>query len=92
MSGPHFMSGYDIDSIKNHRIPLRLGICQILYTSEIKKNNFIREKRANRDIFGQKLRMEDVLLIYIEQIVSFCAIIYSNIIYSNTNSVILWKH
>ena len=28
--------------------------------------------------FGQKLRMENVLLIYFEQIVSFCAIIYSN--------------
>ena len=28
--------------------------------------------------FGQKLSMEDVLLIHFEQIVSFCAIIYSN--------------
>ena len=33
--------------------------------------NFSREKRSNRDIFGQKLRIEDVLLTYFEQYVSF---------------------
>ena len=38
--------------------------------------NFTPEKCVNRDIFGQKLRMEDVLLIYFEQNVIFCAIIY----------------
>ena len=29
--------------------------------------NFAREKRVYRDIFGQKLRMEDVLLIHFEK-------------------------
>ena len=33
--------------------------------------NSTREKRIYRDIFGQKLRMGDVLLIHFEQIVSF---------------------
>ena len=33
--------------------------------------NFSREKRSNRDIFVQKLRIEDVLLTYFEQYVSF---------------------
>ena len=46
---------------------------------------FPGKKRANRNSFGQKLRMEDVLLIYFEQIVSFFAIIYSN-----TNSIQLF--
>ena len=36
--------------------------------------NFTQEKRVNRDIFGQKSRMVDVLLIYFEQIQSFCAL------------------
>ena len=50
-------------------------IRQIFYTSKIPKNlNFTREKRANRDIFGQQLRKEDVLLINFEQFFSFCAI------------------
>ena len=40
MSGLHFMSGCDIDSIKSHKIPLKLGICQIFYTSKILKNQF----------------------------------------------------
>ena len=35
--------------------------CQIL---SVRFPNFSREKRINRDIFGQKLRMEDVSLIY----------------------------
>ena len=37
------------------------------------------------DIYGQKLRIVDVLLISFEQIVNFCAIIHSN-----TNSVQLF--
>ena len=49
--------------------------------------NSTRKKRIYRDIFGQKLRMGDVLLIYFEQIVSFCAIIYLN-----TNSLqLFWE-
>ena len=39
---------------------------------------FAREKRIDCDIFGQLLRMWDVLLIYLQQIFSFCAAIYSN--------------
>ena len=39
--------------------------------------NFTPEKCVNCDIFGPKLRMEDVLLIYFEQNVIVCAIIYS---------------
>ena len=40
--------------------------------------NFSQKKRINHDIFGQKLRMEDVsLIIYFLQIVIFCAIIFS---------------
>ena len=35
------------------------------------------------DIYGQKLRIVDVLLISFEQIVSFCAIIFSNRIHSS---------
>ena len=38
--------------------------------------NFTQDKCANYDIFGQKLRVENVLLYYLEQIVSFCAVIY----------------
>ena len=34
--------------------------------------NFTREERVNRDIFGKKMKMENILLIYFEQIVSFC--------------------
>ena len=75
MSGLHFMSGCDIDSIKSHKIPLKLGICQIFYTSKILKNQFNPRKRAYCDIFGQQLRMEDVLL----YIISFRAIIYIQI-------------
>ena len=56
---------------------------QMFYISEIPK--FYLRKRVNRDIFGQELRMKKVLLIYFEQIVSFCAIIYSN-----TNSLQLF--
>ena len=57
----------------------------MFYTRMILKFfNFTRKKCVNRDIFCQKLRMEDVLLIYFEQIVSFCAINYSN-----TNSLSL---
>ena len=33
--------------------------------------NYTREDHVNRDIFCQKFRMEDVLLIYFEQIVRF---------------------
>ena len=68
---------------KNYLI---LGICQIFYTSKILKFlNFTREKRANRDIFGQLLTTKIFFFIPFEQIVSFCAIIYSN-----TNSIQLF--
>ena len=43
-----------------------------------KKITSTREKRVNRDIFGQTLKMKDVFLIYFGQIVSCCAKIYSN--------------
>ena len=46
MSGLHFMSGCDIDSIKSHKIPLKLGICQIFYTSKIPKL-FNAQKKDN---------------------------------------------
>ena len=52
---------------------VRQGICQIIYTSRIPKFfNFTWEVRVNRDIFGKKMKMENILLIYFEQIVSFC--------------------
>ena len=64
----------------------RHGICQIFYNSKIQEFfNFTREKRINCGIFGLKLRMEDVFLIHFQQIVSFCAIIFSN-----TNSMKLF--
>ena len=57
-----------------------LGICQIFYTSKIpKKINFTREKCVNREILGQKLGIENVLLIYFEQIVSFCVHLFTQI-------------
>ena len=56
---------------------ITLGVCQIFYTSKIEIKQFFPRKCVNRNIFGQQLRMEDVLLIYFEQNVSFCAIIYS---------------
>ena len=37
------------------------------------------------DIFGKKMRIEDIIHVYFEQIVSFCVIIYSN-----TNSLQLF--
>ena len=43
----------------------RRGICQIFQTNEIHKFfNFTRDRCISGDIFGQKLGMEDVLLIY----------------------------
>ena len=46
----------------------RCGICQIFITSKIPKLlNFTQEKRVNRSIFGQTLKMEDVLVIFFEQ-------------------------
>ena len=61
------------------KIPSRLGICQIFYTSKIPNFlNYTREKRVDRNIFGNTLRIEDVLVIYFEEHVSICAIIYSN--------------
>ena len=62
------------------------GICKIFNTTSLPKMfNFMREKCGHREIFGQNLRMGYVLLIYFEQIVSFCAIFYSN-----TNSLQLF--
>ena len=63
----------------------RGGICQILYTSKIPKfSNLTWEKRINRDILAKNWEWR-MFLIYFEQIVSFCAIIYSN-----TNSLQLF--
>ena len=52
----------------------------MFYTSKIPIFfiNFSREKRSNRDIFVQKLRIEDVLLTYFDNMSAFCAIINSN--------------
>ena len=51
----------------------RHGHCQIFCASMIPKFfNFTQERCVNR----QKLRIEIVLLIYFEQNISFCAIIY----------------
>ena len=50
----------------------------MFYTGKILNMlHFTQEKLVNRDSFGNNLRMEDVLLIYFEQIVSF--------FYTNTN-------
>ena len=55
----------------------RLGICEIFYTCKIKKKIILpKKKRVNHGIFGQESQMDDVLLIYFEQIVSFCAFTY----------------
>ena len=67
-------------------LPPRLGICQIFHTSIFQKFSILPEtKRANRGIFGQNLKLQDVLLTYFEQIVSFCAFTYSK-----TNSLKLF--
>ena len=45
--------------------PIRHGICQIFYTSKFPKCfNFIREKRVNHNIFNQKLKTKNDLLIF----------------------------
>ena len=43
-----------------------------------KKSILSEKKRVNRNIFGQGLRFDEVFLVYLDQIVSFCAIIRSN--------------
>ena len=48
-------------------------------------SKFYPRKTRKSRYFWQQLRIENVLLIYFEQIVNFCAIIYSN-----TNSVQLF--
>ena len=58
MGGP--FDSLTIFSKKNGTLAHWSDICQIFYTSKI-------PKRLNRDIFGQKLRMEDDLLIYFEK-------------------------
>ena len=61
----------------------RLGICQMFYTCKILNFlDFTRENRVNHDndIFGKNLRMEVVLLVYVEQIVI-------SYFYSNTNKL-----
>ena len=57
----------------------RRGIWQILTPAKL---NFIREKRLNCNISGKIIRMEDVLFIYFEQIVSFYAPICSILVNS----------
>ena len=57
----------------------RHGIRRMFYTRKLPNTfNFTQKKRANRDIFGEKMRMWDVLLIYFEQFVSLFANFYSN--------------
>ena len=64
----------------------RHGINEIFYTIKIRNIfNLSREKRVNRAIFGPKFWMNDVFLIYFDQIISFLAIIFSN-----TNSLKLF--
>ena len=71
---------------KMHEFSSNSLLFQIFYTIKIPKFvNFNRDNRIKSNIFGQKLRMDDALLIYFGQIVSFCAIIYSN-----TNSLQLF--
>ena len=53
----------------------RGGICQIFYISKIPFFSILPEKNATT---CQILEMKGVFHIYFEQIVSFCAIIYSN--------------
>ena len=43
--------------------------------------DFTREKHVNRYIFGKKMWMRDVLLVYFEQIVTFCAEMQTNFNY-----------
>ena len=58
--------------------PLRHGICPMFYTGKIPNFlNFTREKGVKVNIFGKIMIIEDVLLIYFEQIVIFCAPICS---------------
>ena len=60
----------------------RHGICQMFYTSKIPNFfYFNRKKRINYNIVGKKWRQEYVLLIYCEQIVSFCTHLQTNISY-----------
>ena len=68
---------------------IRLGICQIFYTRKI-PNFFIfsREKRINCNQICKKMRSEDVEVIYFEENVSVCAIIFSN---TNSLKTVLWK-
>ena len=44
----------------------------------LKTSKSYPKKSVNRDNFGKQLRIENLLLIYFEQIVSLSAIIYSN--------------
>ena len=55
--------------------PLRHGICPMFYTGNFL--NFTREKGVKVNIFGKIIIIEDVLLIYFELIVHFCAPICS---------------
>ena len=51
----------------------------MFYTSKILNGlEVTRQKCVNHDIFGNNLRMEDVLLIYFEQIVIFPTQIQTN--------------
>ena len=62
----------------------RSGICQILYTRKIPKIfNFTQEKRIHCDIFGQKLRMDDVL-----NKLSVCC---NHLLKYKLTPVVLWK-
>ena len=52
------------------RYAFRDGICQMIYTSKVAKLfNFTREKGVNRNIFGKKMRMLDVLHLYFDKFV-----------------------
>ena len=49
----------------------RHGFCQMFHKQDSPLFKFYPRKCINRDLFARELRMEDVLLIYFEQIASF---------------------
>ena len=64
-----------IPNLWKPRIRIRRGICYFFYNGKIPNFlNLTREKLVNRHIFGKKLRMEDVLLIF-EQIFALALLV-----------------
>ena len=72
---PHL---YHVICTKIVQLEQTWNLSSLLQSLRFPKNfNFTREKCVNCDIFGQQMRMVEVLLIFFEQIVRFC---------ENTNS------